>query len=129
MANPFKALKSLFKKKRPRELPLNLYAELDIIWPDGTWTIGKTARENVDCDNTARGVILDVWAMDDFITAEALAGYELNPGRFGSRPEPIPKGWRPSEKILKMFFAKYDGDVNMMHYMVGQLQHLKHLRP
>ena len=80
-------------------------------------------------DINIRSAILDTWAREDFAAAEKRAGHELNPGMYGTYPPQLPKGWLPSEKAIKQLFAKKGWSVDIMHYVVGQLQHLKHLRP
>lgn len=130
MPNPFKSLKRMFGKKsggKTEEVDPTSYPELYVIWPDGTWN-KENSTHKAEMDNNVRGAILDTWARENFIKAEQLAGFELNPGMFGTYPPPIPNGWLPSEKIIKLVFAKKNWDVNIMHYMVGQLKHLKHLR-
>ncbi|HEV2676771.1 MAG TPA: hypothetical protein VGV37_19755 [Aliidongia sp.] len=106
-----------------------MYPELVVVWPDGTWNIETSSRENATYDGIAREIILDSWAQENFLKAEELAGYALNPGMVGTYPPQIPGGWKPSEKMIKLLFAKKNWEVSKMHYMIGQLDHLKKLRP
>lgn len=135
MRNPVKSMVKgvgnlLGRQPKGRPDPsLALYAELDKIWPDGaSANFSMHGADTATKDNLARGAMLDSWAYEQYADACARAGYELNPGHFGTYPPPIPAGWSPSEKALKSLFAKKAWKTDFMHFMVGQLQHFGRLR-
>ncbi len=45
------------------------------------------------------------------------------------QPDPIRAGWLPSEKLYKIVAAHKGWDTGIVHYIVGQLTHLKHIKP
>jgi hypothetical protein len=130
MKNPLKRLQALFKPAARRSgLDPDLsdkvdYTECQVIWPNGTW---KSKLMDPchwpDLDVVVRGVLLKVWANEAFYAAEAAAGHRLNPGMFGSYPQSVQKGWRPSEKVLKHVWARENWSTGHLHYVVAQLQH------
>lgn len=135
MRNPMKKMAKgignlLGRQPKGRPDPASpMYAELYKIWPDGTaagFDLGSASTW--DKDNLARGVMLDSWAYEEYKDACDRAGYELNPGHFGTYPPPIPAGWSPSEKALKGLFAKKAWRTDYMHFIIGQLQHMRRLR-
>jgi hypothetical protein len=134
--NPVKSMakgvgKLMGKQPKGRPDPSNsLYAELYNVWPDGTAASFDLHRaDTATKDNLARGAMLDSWAYEEFKDACDRAGYELNPGHFGTYPPPIPAGWSPSETALKGLFAKNRWNNDFMHFMVARLKHLGRLRP
>ncbi|MBV8971257.1 MAG: hypothetical protein JO290_03085 [Sphingomonadaceae bacterium] len=104
-----------------------LYAELDVIWPNGTWNMAQYPDRKA-MDNVARSVILDTAWFETLDQIAAVEGRPINPGWI-SRPDEIKPGWKPSEAYIKSTFAMFDWDVAVMHYMVGQLTHLGNIRP
>ena len=134
MPSPLKSFKRIFTKKsgeKTEQPSYTTYPRLEILWPYGTWNFdpARDARHNNDMDINMQAAILDSWAREQYQAAVDRAGYELNPGMFGCYPPPIPDDWLPSEKGMKALFAKNKWRVDYMHYMVAQLQSLKHLRP
>ncbi len=130
MRNPIKSLSHGIKKKLNKKHHVhNLSADakrLIEIWPDGTWNYQSPRADQVpNHDNNVRAVIHDSWARAEFYAAEKDAGQKLNPGMFGEAG-PIPAGWYPSGKALKNL-PKIEP--HFMHYIVGQLTHLGHIRP
>jgi hypothetical protein len=138
MRNPLKKLfgfpssGSKSSKVTDRNVPtvrgdVDLYGELYNVWPDGTWNMpGFSNRKQMD--DVARSVLLSVAALETYLAESAGAGRMLNPG-FYSRPDAIERGWKPSEKIFKEVFANRDWDVGIMHYMTGQLTHMRKMLP
>lgn len=135
MRNPLKSVKKSISKRFGKDTGdpgAPTYPELRVIWPTGTWKLDleQFARMRVDGDTQiARAIILDTWAYEVYDSAVKRAGYELNPGMFGTYPPAIPSGWRPSEKGLKALYAKKGWDVETLHYVVAELENLGHIRP
>ncbi|GGF36425.1 hypothetical protein GCM10011611_48600 [Aliidongia dinghuensis] len=135
MFNPFKKIRTTVKKKfgkddgsKSIEHSAN-YKRLCQIWPHGTWQKPIGGAKYAVMDLTVRGIIDEVWARQNFLSAQAEADHDLNPGMFGSYTAPIPSNWYPSEKLLKTMFHKHSWDVNHLHYIVGELTNLKHINP
>lgn len=101
------------------------YAELLTVWPNGTWTY-DTDKE---MDLVVRGILLDIWALEAFIAAEEAAGRKLNPGMFGSMPDPIPTGWKPSKRVIDHHASKNNFDQKKLKHIVDKLTALKNLKP
>lgn len=134
MRNPMKKMAkgigNLFGRQPKGRPDVSLYAELEKIWPAGTGaSFGFHNLDTASKDHLAQCTLLDCWAYEEYKEACDRAGYELNPGHFGTYPSPIPSGWSPSEKGLKALFAKKNWSTEFMHLMVGQLKHLGRLRP
>jgi hypothetical protein len=131
MVNPLKRLRSFVGSKRSSKSPketkeVSLYAELYKIWPDGAWTMKWHSMSFADGDHVARGVILDTWSFEQREKFVADFGER---GNWATMPDPIPAGWLPSERAMKALAAKQNWDTKPIHYMVGELTNLKHIRP
>jgi hypothetical protein len=130
LVNPFKRLRSVVGKrsaKTPKETQeVSLYAELYKIWPEGAWTMQWHNTSFAIMDNLARTVILDSWSFEQRERFVASFGERSD---WTTMPDPIPAGWLPSERALKALAAKNNWDLKPIHYIVGELTNLKHIRP
>jgi hypothetical protein len=140
MPKLMKALKrKLGIKNQYAEQEKLYFVELNRVWPDGTWNyvidtgavLGEFSRwgDRQYMDDTVRGHLLRVWAWEFFQDMQKCSNFQLNPGMVGTYPDPIPKGWKPSEKAMKEYAVKFNTAVRGLHYIVGRLKSLGNLRP
>lgn len=127
MKNPVKSLakavqKKLHFKHHVHEKTVD-QKRLFAIWPDGTWSFRATPPDMIwTWDNTVRGLILKSWAREYHLDAEKHAGHEIS--EHWVPTPPIPSDWYPSEAGLQHVLE----DVHTLHYVVGKLKNLGHLR-
>jgi hypothetical protein len=113
--------------------------ELENVWPDGTWNFcndtgadpekHKAWKNSLQMDDLTRDLLYKTFLYESVQKLRQKFGVALNPGMFGIYREPVPAGWKPSEKAFKKFAVKENKDMTAIHYIVARLKHLGNLLP
>ena len=130
MKNPFKYIKTHFGKKPASQIDMRSEdtKKLELIWPYGTWQkAGWPPKDWRSMDVTVWSTIYDAWWLEYF-GGDLKIFKTTNPAMLG-QPDPIPADWLPSEKLYKIVAVHKGWDTGIVHYIIGQLTHLKHIRP
>lgn len=133
MRNPIKAFKQAFGRSRYDKAPptpdIPDYSAVRTVWPNGTWQLSNTPPKDWPImDNNIQGLLIEYAAWQQLSQVEKSSGRKLNPAMYGW-PDPLPANWKPSEKLLKVFWAKKNYNVNYLHYVVGEMTNLRTILP
>jgi hypothetical protein len=126
--NLFAHRKPHFKPKSSKHATAGWYNELKVVWPDGTWTLAYGSCTPAEMDQPVRDHLLLVWAREEF-GAMTVAGGALSPNMMGVYVSPIPAGWKPSEKVLRAYWAEIKYELRTLQHVITQLKILGNLNP